>query len=185
MKATNVRKGQILRINGVLYRVLIMDHVTPGKGRAHIQVKLRNVLEGSQTDKRFRSDEDVERVSLEGKEMQYLYNDQQGYHFMDTETYDQVAIPPEALGDATSYLVADAVIQMQWFEGKPIAVELPPTVDLTVTETPPSVKDATASAQRKPAKMETGLVVQVPAFVGEGEKIRVSTIDGSYSERVR
>jgi len=185
MKATQIRKGNILRINNVLWRVLVMDHVTPGKGRAHIQTKLRNLQEGTQTEMRFRSDEDVERVALEQKQMQYLYSDQQGYHFMDTTTYDQVALADEVIADAKPYLVADAVVQMQWFEGQPLAVELPPTVDLKVVETPPSVKDATASAQRKPAQMETGLVVQVPAFIEEGEMLRISTIDGSYSERVK
>ncbi len=162
-----------------------MDHVTPGKGRAHIQTKLRNVQAGTQTEMRFRSDEDVERIALESKKMQFLYNDQQGYHFMDTTTYDQVALSDEVLAEATSFLVADAVIELQWFEGKPVAVELPPVVDLKVIETPPAVKDATASAQRKPATLETGLVVQVPAFIEEGEVIRVSTVDASYSERVR
>jgi elongation factor P len=185
MKATNIRKGNILRVNNTLYRVLVMDHVTPGKGRAHIQTKLRDLQGGAQTGMRFRSDENVERVAFEGKAMQFLYKDAEGYHFMDTETYDQVALSDEALGDAVPYLVVDAVIQMQWFEGKPVAVELPPTVELKVVETPPSVKDATASAQRKPATMETGLIVQVPAFIEEGERIRVSTVDGSYSERVR
>jgi len=185
MKATTIRKGNLVRIEGVIYRVLVMDHVTPGKGRAHIQTKLRNVLDGTQTGMRFRSDEDVERITLETKEMQYLYSDQQGYHFMDTSTYEQVALSEEVLAETTPYLVADAVIQMQWFEEKPISIELPPVVDLKVVETPPSVKDATASAQRKPAKLETGLTVQVPAFIEEGEMIRVSTIDGSYAERVK
>jgi elongation factor P len=185
MKATIIRKGNILRINGVLYRVLAMDHVTPGKGRAHIQTKLRNLTEGTQTEMRFRSDEDVERVSLETKEMQFLYSDGEGFHFMDTTSYDQIALAEDVLADSKAYLVADAMVQMQWFEGKALSVELPPTVELKVVETPPSVKDATASAQRKPAKMETGLVVQVPAFIEEGEMLRISTIDGSYSERVK
>jgi len=185
VKATIIRKGNILRIDGVLYRVLVMDHVTPGKGRAHIQTKLRNITEGTQTEIRFRSDEDVERVSFETKEMQFLYNDQEGFHFMDTSSYDQVALTDEQMSDTQPYLVADMVIQMQWFEDKPISIELPPTVDLTVVETPPAVKDATASAQRKPAKMDTGLVVQVPAFIEEGEKLRINTAEGTYSERVK
>ncbi len=185
MKATNIRKGNLLRVDGTIYRVLNMDHVTPGKGRAHIQTKLRSVQFGTQTEMRFRSDEDVERIALESKQMQYLYKDQQGYHFMDTTTYDQVALSDEVLAEATSFRVADAVIELQWFEGKPVAVELPPVVDLKVIETPPAVKDATASAQRKPATLETGLVVQVPAFIEEGEVIRVSTVDSTYSERAR
>jgi elongation factor P len=185
MKATNIRKGNIVRINGVLYRVLVMDHVTPGKGRAHIQTKLRSLHDGTQNSMRFRSDEDVERVTLESKQMQFLYSDGQGFHFMDTATYDQVTLTEELLADSKPYLVADAVIQMQWFEGQAVSLELPPVVDLKVVDTTPSVKDATASAQRKPATLETGLVVQVPAFVEQGETIRVSTIDGSYAERVK
>ncbi len=185
MKATQIRKGNIVRIKGVLFRVLNMDHVTPGKGRAHVQTKLRNIQEGTQTEVRFRSDEDVERIVLEAKQMQFLYQDQSGHHFMDTETYEQVALSAEDLAGITPYLIPDAVVQMQWFEGKAIGVELPPVVDLKVVETMPGVKDATASAQRKPATMETGLVVQVPAFINPGEMIRINTADGSYAERVK
>jgi elongation factor P len=185
MKATTIRKGNIVRLNNNLYRVLVMDHVTPGKGRAHIQTKLRNIIDGTQTEMRFRSDEEVERVAIESKQMQYLYKDQSGFHFMDTETYEQVALAEENLGDAVKYLVPDSVIGVQWFEGNAIGVELPPSVDLKVVETTPSVKDSTASAQRKPATLNTGLVVQVPSFIEEGEMIRVSTVDGSYSERVK
>ena len=185
MKATLVRKGNIIRVNNGLYRVLNMDHVTPGKGRAHVQTKLRNIIDGNQTEQRFRSDEDVERIVIEAKEMQFLYQDQAGFHFMDTETYDQVALTEDNLGDAVPYLVADAVIQVQWFEGKPIGVELPAVVELEVIETNPGVKDATASAQRKPAKLNTGIVVQVPAFIEQGEMIRVYTVDGTYAERVK
>jgi elongation factor P len=185
MKATNIRKGNILRINDVLYRVMNMDHVTPGKGRAHVQTKLRKLVDGTQTEMRFRSTDDVEKVALESKEMQYLYSDADGHHFMDTSTYDQVKLNEEILGDGKDYLIPDTVIMMEWFEGQPIGVELPPVVDLKVVETAPGIKDATASAQRKPAKLETGLVIQVPSFIEEGEVIRVSTIDGSYSERAK
>jgi elongation factor P len=185
MKATNIRKGNIIRIKNVIYRVLNMDHVTPGKGRAHVQTKLRNLLDGTQTEVRFRSDEDIEKVVIESKEMQFLYEDQAGLHFMDTSSYEQVAITEEQIGDAKPYLLPDAVIQVQWFEGTPMGVELPPVVEMKVVDTPPGVKDSTASAQRKPATLETGLVVQVPSFIESGEMIRVSTIDGTYSERVK
>ncbi len=185
MKATNIRKGNILRINDVLYRVMNMDHVTPGKGRAHVQTKLRKLVDGTQTEMRFRSTDDVEKVALESKEMQYLYSDGEGYHFMDTTTYEQVKLTDELLGDATSYIIPDTLIMMEWFEGKPIGIELPPVVELRVVETTPGIKDATASAQRKPAKLETGLVVQVPSFIEEGEVIRVSTLDGTYAERAK
>jgi elongation factor P len=185
MKATTVRKGNILRINNILYKVLIMDHVTPGKGRAHIQTKLRNISDGTQTEMRFRSSDDIERVSLESKEMQYLYNDPDGYHFMDVKSYEQVALTAETLGDVVQYIIPDMTIMMEWFEGNPVGIELPPTVDLKIVDTAPGIKDATASAQRKPAKVETGLVVQVPPFIEQGEVIRISTIDGSYSERAK
>ena len=185
MKATQIRKGNIIKIDDTLYKVMVMDHVTPGKGRAHIQTKLRKIMDGTQTDKRFRSDEDVEKVFIETKEMQYLYEDGDGWHFMDNATYDQVALTPDLLGDATKYLIPDTVVQVQWYGETPLGVELPSVVELKVVETPPGVKDATASAQRKPAKMETGLVIQVPSFIEEGEMLRVNTIDGTYSERVR
>lgn len=185
MKATNIRKGQVLLVKGVLYRVMNMDHVTPGKGRAHIQTKLRNIEEGTQTDIRFRSTDDVERVALEQKEMQYLYADGDGWHFMDTVSYEQVQLSTDLLGDATKYIVPDSTVTVETFDGRPIGVELPPAVVLTVVECPPAVKDATASAQRKPATMDTGLVVQVPAFINEGEKLKVSTTDGTYMERAK
>jgi len=185
MKATQIRKGNIVRIDGRLYKIMNMDHVTPGKGRAHIQTKLRNLLEGTQTEKRFRSDEDIEKVVIETKQMQYLYSDGDGYHFMDTTTYDQVALTKDTLGNAVQYLIPESTLNLEWFEGNAIGVDLPPVVELKVVETPPGVKDATASAQRKPAKMETGLVVQVPSFINEGEVIRVNTTDASYSERAK
>jgi elongation factor P len=168
MKATQVRKGNIVRIDGTLYKIMSMDHVTPGKGRAHIQTKLRSLRDGTQTEKRFRSDEDIEKVIIETKEMQYMYNDGDEYHFMDTTTYDQVQLSADTLGNAVQYLIPDTTLSLEWFEGNAIGVDLPPVVELKVIETPPGVKDATASAQRKPATMETGLVVQVPAFIGEG-----------------
>lgn len=184
MKATLIRKGNVLKVDGALYRVMVMNHVTPGKGHAHVQAKTRNLIDGTQSEMRFRSDEDVEKAFLETKEMQYLYADQAGYHFMDTSSYEQVHLDQEVLGDAMLYLIPDQTVSMQFHDDRALGVELPPVVALKVVETPPGVKDATASAQRKPATMETGLVVQVPSFINDGETIRVSTVDGSYSERV-
>ena len=185
MKATQIRKGNIVLIDGVLYKIMNKDHVTPGKGRAHVQTKLRSLKDGTQTEKRFRSDEDVERAVIETKEMQYLYTDGDGYHFMDTTSYEQVQLTADTLGDAVQYLIPDTTLNVEWFDANPIGVDLPPVVDLKVVETPPGVKDATASAQRKPATMETGLVVQVPSFIEQGEVIRINTTDGSYSERAK
>jgi elongation factor P len=185
MKATKLRKGNVLKINNVLYRVMSMDHVTPGKGRAHVQTKLRALLDGTQTEIRFRSTDDVEKAYLETKQMQFLYSDQDGYHFMDSETFDQVQLGTDMLGDNVLYLLPETNVMVQSHEGTPIGVELPPVVELKVVETQPGVKDATASAQRKPAKLETGLVVQVPSFINEGEVLRINTLDGSYSERAK
>lgn len=185
MKATQVRKGNVIKIDEKLFKVLVMDHVTPGKGRAHVQLKLRNLLDGTQSEQRFSSDDKIEKVFIETKEMQYLYNDGDGYHFMNTETFEQIALSKEDLGDVVQYLIPDTVVQVQFYGERPIGIEPPPVVTLKVVECPPGVKDATASAQRKPATMETGLVVQVPSFIEEGEMLRVNTVDGSYSERAK
>jgi elongation factor P len=183
MKATIIRKGQILLINKVLYRVLVMDHVTPGKGRAHVQTKLRSLIDGTQSEMRFRSDDNVEKAHLEHRNMQYLYGDADGHHFMDTETYEQIQLTEEVLGDAAQYIIPEQTVVVLSHDGNPLGIELPSIVELKVVECPPGVKDATASAQRKPAKMETGLIVPVPAFINEGETLRINTTDGSYSER--
>src|SRR5581483_6948394 len=127
---------------------------------------------------------DVERATLDEREMQYLYNDGDNFYFMDTATYDQVHISAEALGDSKNYLVAEMLIRVEFYDVEPVGIELPPTVDLVVKETVPGIKGATASAQVKPATLETGLVVQVPSFVNEGDKIRINTESGEYQGRV-
>jgi len=185
MKATEIRKGNVIKMNGELWRVLTMMHITPGNWRGMVQTKLRNLKMGTNSEVRFRSEDEVEKVSLDARQMQYLYHDAQGYHFMDVETYEQVALSDEDLGDSMEYVIPDSTVDMDWYDGVPIGVELPSSVDLKVIETAPGIKGATASAQRKPAKLETGLVVQVPSFIEEGEKIRVSTQDGSYLERAK
>jgi elongation factor P len=185
MKATEVRKGYVIKVNGELYRVLSMQHITPGNWRGMVQTRLRSLRTGSNTEVRFRSEDEIDKVSLDSKSMQYLYHDHHGYHFMDTDTYEQVALADDALGDTMSFILPDSTILMEWVEGKPVGVELPASVDLKVVETAPGIKGATASAQRKPATLETGLVVQVPSFIEEGETIRVSTQDGSYLERAK
>ncbi len=185
MKATEIRKGNILRVNNEPHRVLAMQHITPGNWRGMVQTKLRNLRSGASAEIRFRSEDEVEKMNLDTKQMQYLYHDQHGYHFMDTETYDQMALADEDLGDTMSYVVPETMISMEWVEGKPVGIELPSAVDLKVVETAPGIKGATASAQRKPATLETGLVVQVPSFIEEGEMVRVSTIDGGYLERAK
>lgn len=183
MKANEMRKGMVLRVDGNVVKVLEATHRTPGNLRAFVQAKVRNVISGIQSEQRFRSEDDVERVYIDTKQMQYLYHDNEGYHFMDTESYDQVALRDDVLGDTMSYVVPESMVTMDWFEGNPIGVEVPSAVDLKVVETAPGIKGATASAQKKPAKLETGLSVQVPSFINEGERIRISTEDGSYLGR--
>jgi len=185
MKATNIRKGQVLKIDDKLYRVMQMDHVTPGKGRAHVQTKLRNIVDGTQTEMRFRSDDIVERAVVENREMQYLYADGAGHHLMDMQSYEQMTLSDDMFGDAAQYVVPESNVMVQVHEGIALGIDLPAAVELKVVETAPGIKDATASAQRKPAKLETGLVVQVPPFIEEGELLKVSTIDGSYLERAK
>ena len=185
MKATEIRRGHIIKVGGELFRVMTSQHKTPGNLRGMVQTKLRNLRNGSNNELRFSSVDDVERVALDTKQMQYLYHDAHGYHFMDTETYDQVALADDVLGDTMSYIKPESTIEMASYDGVSVGIELPASVDLKVVETAPGIKGATASAQRKPATLETGLVVQVPSFIEEGEMIRISTEDGSYLERAK
>lgn len=183
MKANDIRNGQILRIDGELFRVLSFQHRTPGNLRAFVQAKLRNLRTGTQNDVRFSSTEELDRVALDTRQMQYLYHDASGYHFMDNDSYEQVALGDDVVGDVMPYVTPNSSVVMDWFDGLPVGIELPASVDLKVTETAPGIKGATASAQKKPATLETGLIVQVPSFIEEGETVRVSTENGSYLGR--
>lgn len=169
--------------NNDLYSILKMEHRTPGNLRAFVQVKMRNLRTGAMFDNRFSSTEQVDRAILDEQEMEFLYDDGEDYTFMNTESYEQVALNKELLGDAVSYLTPNIKVHVEFYEGKPMSVELPATVDLKVVETEPGLKGATVSNVGKPAKMETGLIVQVPAFINEGETIRVNTSEGTYLER--
>ena len=184
VQATRLRKGMLIKIGNDLFRLLELHHLTPGNKRAHIQVRMRNIRTQSLMDEKFRAEEDVERASLDEREMQYMYNDGDHFYFMDTANYEQIQISAEALGDSKDYLIADAIIRVEFYEEEPVGIELPPTVDLVVKETVPGIKGATASAQIKPATLETGLVVNVPSFINEGDKIRVNTETGEYQSRV-
>jgi elongation factor P len=166
-----------------LFRILELHHLTPGNKRAHIQARMRNIRTLALADHKFRAEEDVERAMLDEREMQYLYSDGDHYYFMDTTTFEQIQISHEALGDSVNYLIADSIIKVEFYDVEPVGIELPPTVDLLVKETVPGIKGATASAQVKPATLETGLVVQVPPFVNEGDKVRISTETGEYQSR--
>jgi len=184
VQATRLRKGHLIKVGNDLFRILELHHLTPGNKRAHIQVRMRNIRTQTLADQKFRAEEDVERATLDEREMQYLYNDGDSFYFMDTDTYEQVHISAEALGDSKDYLVPEMTIRVEFYDVEPVGIELPPTVDLVVKETVPGIKGATASAQVKPATLETGLVVQVPPFVNEGDKIRINTETGEYQGRV-
>jgi elongation factor P len=174
----------LIKVGANLFRILDLHHLTPGNKRAHIQVRMRNIRTMTLADEKFRAEDDVERATLDEREMQYLYNDGDHYYFMDTSSYEQVHISAEGLGDSVNYLIPDAVIRVEFYEAEPVGIELPPTVDLLVKQTVPGIKGATASAQVKPATLETGLVISVPSFVNEGDKIRVNTDTGEYQGRV-
>ena len=183
-QATRLRKGNLIKMNGELMRVLDVTHLTPGKGKAFVQAKMRNLKAGSLHDHKFRSADSVERATLDDREMQFTYRDGQTFHFMDLETYDQVEMTAESLGDSAHYLLPEATIKVSLYEGEPVGLDLPMTVVLAVSETAPAIKGATANAQLKPATLETGLVVQVPPFITNGDKIRVNTETGEYQSRV-
>lgn len=164
--------------------VLEVTHRTPGNLRAFVQARIRNLLTGLATDVRFSSTESVERVTLEQHTMQYLYKEGDDYHFMNTETYDQITLDEDLLGDAIGYLRENEVVQMQLYEGRAIGVDLPPTVVLTVKETTPGVRGDTVNNTRKDAVLDTGISVKIPLFIAEGEKVRVDTRTGEFVERV-
>jgi elongation factor P len=184
IQATRLRKGMLIKVGNDLFRLLELHHLTPGNKRAHIQVRMRNIRTAALADHKFRAEEDVERAVLDEREMQYLYNDADHFYFMDTSTYEQIHISAEALGDSKDYLIPDHVIRVEFYDVEPVGIELPPTVDLVVKQTVPGIKGATASAQVKPATLETGLVINVPSFVNEGDRVRVNTETGEYQSRV-
>jgi elongation factor P len=181
--ATQLRPGMVIKFNNDLYSVFSMVHRTPGNLRGFVQVKMRNLRSGSMGEHRFSSEDRVERAMLDEQEMEYLYDDGEYFYFMNTESYEQMHLTKDLLGDAVQYLIPQLKVNVEFYEGKPISVELPPTVDMTVVETEPGLKGASVSNVTKAAKLETGLVVQVPPFINQGEKIRVSTAEGTYQER--
>jgi elongation factor P len=185
IQATQIRIGMVILMDGELYKVLERHHHTPGNLRGMVQTKLRRLSSGSLHEHRFRSVDTVEKATLDRRDMEYLYGDAAGYHFMDNQTYEQVALTADDLGEAVYYLVPNVQFGIEFYEGRPISVEPPLTVDLKVVKTDPRLKGATASNQNKPAELETGLTVQVPPFVDEGEVVRIDTREGAYIERVK
>ena len=178
-----MRPGMVIKHNDELHSVFKVEHRTPGNLRAFIQAKLRNLRTGAMFEHRFRSGDSIDKVTVDELNMEYLYQDGDHFIFMNTESYEQIPLGHDILGDAVEYMLPNTTLRVEFFDGKPVGVELPQTVDLTVVETEPGIKSATASSVTKPAKLETGLVVQVPPFVNVGDKIRVDTAEGAYMSR--
>jgi elongation factor P len=181
--ATQLRPGMIIKHNEQLHLVFKVEHRTPGNLRAFIQAKLRNLKSGAMFEHRFRSADAIEKVVVDEVAMEFLYADGDDYYFMNPVDYEQTVLKSATLGDAVEYLTANLQIKVSYHDGQAVGIELPSAVELEVVETEPGLKSATASSVTKPAKLETGLVVQVPAFITEGEKIRVNTAEGTYQER--
>ena len=168
-----------------LYRVTAVKHLTPGKGHGFMQTKLRNLKTGVGTEHKFRSEDRVDRATLESREMQYLYAEDDRHTFMDTESYEQTELSSDEVGDILPYLLPTQVVNVELYEGSPVGVTLASAVELEVVETEPSMKGATASASYKPATLETGVTVQVPPFIQIGDRIRVDPSEGRYIERAK
>lgn len=184
MVSTNdMRPGQTLDIEGKLFTITYYQHVKPGKGQAFVKTKLKNVKSGAVVERTFRADEKVNLAVLDKREMQYLYEDDAGLVFMDTETYEQVHVDPELLGDAKKFLKDGTLCNVPVYEGLPIGAEMPVVAELEITDTEPGMKGDRVSGALKPATVETGAVVQVPLFLEQGERIKVDTRSGEYMSR--
>ncbi len=184
MISTNdFKTGLTIEVEGDVYQVVDFQHVKPGKGSAFVRSKLRNLRTGAVIDKTFNAGEKVPKAHIERRDVQYLYNDGQSYHFMDMESYDQFSMEKEQLDDAVKYLKENMTIQILMFQGKSIGIDLPNFVELTVVETAPGIKGDTASGGTKPATLETGYVVQVPFFINEGDVLQIDTRSGHYIKR--
>lgn len=185
MRASEMRKGQTVKIDGKLYAIVDFQHVKLGKGGAVYQTKLKSLMDGLIQNIRLRSEEVIEEAFLDKRTYEYLYSSGEGHVLMDTETFDQITLDDDAFGDGPKYLKPNTQLQVSMYEGRAVVITLPNTVDLEVTDTPPEIKGATATNQTKPATMETGLVVTVPPFIKLGELIRVDTRTGEYVTRVK
>jgi elongation factor P len=185
MSASQIRRGNVIMHGGDPVRVIEFQHIKPGKGPAYMQTKLRNILTGVIFEHRFRSADTVEKAAMNTRELQFLYHDGQHHYFMDKESYEQFPISDDALGDEGKWLVPNMDVQVEFLEGKPLGIELPRTLELKVEQTEPGVRGDTRTSVTKPAVLENGVTVQVPAFVDAGEVIRVDPSEGTYIERVR
>ncbi len=183
MQATELRPGMVIKHNNDLYAIHKTEHRTPGNWRGFVQARMRNLRSGAMIDYRFRSEDTVERAVIDEIEMQYLYSDGDSYFFMDTSNYEQIRLHKGVVGERALYLVPDVKITVEFHGHEPVDVMLPATVDLEVKETERSMRGASATNVMKPAKLETGLIVQVPPFINQGDRIRVDTSEGTYLER--
>jgi elongation factor P len=184
VKATQLRPGMVIQHEGQLFTIFSVDHRTPGNKRGSMQTRMRNLRTGAIIDYRFRAEEFVDRAILDEVEFEYLYNEGDDFHFMNTKNYEQMQMSREELGESVYYLIPSTIVKVEFFEDKAIGVDLPDTMDMKVVQTEPTLQKATASAVMKPATLETGLVVQVPPFVNEGDKIKVDTSEARYVQRV-
>lgn len=182
--SNDLKNGMVLQIEGNLWSIIWFQHHKPGKGGAVVRTKMRNIKTGAVVDRTLNAGVKVDQAIVDKRDMTYLYHDGTDWIFMDTNSYEQLPIPEDILGDATKYLIENQTINVGMFEGKAITVEIPASVELTVTHTDPGVKGNTATGAMKPATLETGAVVQVPLFVEQGTKIKVDTRSGEYLTRV-
>lgn len=185
LSANDIRKGMVILHEGAPVKVMEFHHHTPGNLRAMVQTRLRNLLTGNSFEHRFRSNDTLEKVTLEQHKMEYLYSDGTHHHFMNSETYEQVALTEDELGDAAQWLMPNLQIEVEFYNGTPIGVSLPSSMELVVTDTEPVMKGATASNSNKPATLENGVTLYVPPFITNGEKIRVNPTESRYMERVK
>jgi elongation factor P len=185
LSANDIRKGMVILFEGTPAKVMEFHHHTPGNLRAMVQTRLRNLLTGNSFEHRFRSNDTLERVTLEQHKMEYLYSDGSHHHFMNTETYEQVALTEEELGDAAQWLMPGLKIEVEFYNGTPIGVALPASMELEVVDCEPVLKGATASNSNKPATLENGVTLQVPPFIVQGERIKVNPTEAKYIERVK
>jgi elongation factor P len=185
MISTNdIKPGMALNLPEGLFQVVDYQHVKPGKGKAFVRMKLKNLTSGAVIDRTFRADEKVPRATIDRRDFQYLYRDDMGFHFMDGETYEQIALSAEAVGEEASYLADGATVRLSMFEGSPIGIDLPAAVELEVTHAEPGIKGDRVSGATKPVTLSTGLVVQAPLFVDTGDVVKVDTRTGDYLTRV-
>ena len=183
ISVNDLKNGITLELDNGLFQVVEFQHVKPGKGHAFVRSKLKNVRSGAVVEKTFRAGETVERANIDKREMQYLYTDGDGYVFMDNETYDQISVSAEALGDTANYVTEGSTATLLMYGSEIVGSDMAASVELTITETEPGIQGDRVSGATKPATLETGLVVQVPLFIEQGERIKVDTRSGDYISR--